>query len=156
MATPNPRGRGTGGRSKTKPDAIRITERHVKALELRKAGLTFASIAIKLGYANPAAAANAVKCHLEKMIEEPAKEVRQMELARLDDMLLSIWGEVRKGHLGAIDRALKIQERRAKLLGLDAPTKIDFDDAPMPVQVNVCVVDASVRKEENVADKPDA
>jgi hypothetical protein len=46
-------------------------------------------------------------------------------------------------------------ERRAKLLGLDAPTKIDFDDAPMPVQINVNVVDAS-KKVVDVTDQPDA
>jgi hypothetical protein len=34
-------------------------------------------------------------------------------------MLLSIWGQVIAGNLLAIDRAVKIGERRAKLEGLD-------------------------------------
>ena len=143
MATPRPRGRGMGRNSPTRPENIESTMRHIKALELRKAGLSFDRIAQELGYASAGAAHNAVRICLERSVQEPAKEVRQMEVARLDDMLLSIWPEVRKGHLGAQDRALKIMERRAKLLGLDAPTKIDFDDAPMPVVVNVQVVDAS-------------
>ena len=147
---------GTGNKNEpTRPENIAIKQKHLKAMELRKAGLSFAAIAAKLGYANPSCAQFAVRSCLKSIIEEPAREVRDMEVARLDDMLLSIWGEVRKGHLGAHDRALKIMERRAKLLGLDAPTKIDLDDAPMPVQINVNVVDAS-RKVEDVTDQPDA
>lgn len=139
----------------TRPENIAITQKHLKAMELRKAGLSFDQIAKQLGYKNSSCAHYAVRACLKKIIQEPAKEIRDMEVARLDDMLLSIWGEVRKGHLGAHDRALKIMERRAKLLGLDAPTKIDFDDAPMPVQINVNVVDAS-KKVVDVTDQPDA
>ena len=57
--------------------------------------------------------------------------------------MLGVWKQAKDGHLGAIDRVLKIQERRAKLLGLDAPSKVSIEDAPMPVMVNVQVVDAS-------------
>lgn len=40
-------------------------------------------------------------------------------------LLAAIWKEaVEGGDLKAVDRILKIMERRAKLLGLDAPTKV--------------------------------
>ena len=52
-----------------------------------------------------------------------------MELERLDVLLVKVMAIVDTGTinecLNAIDRALKIAERRAKLLGLDAPAKQD-------------------------------
>lgn len=44
-----------------------------------------------------------------------------LEARRLDKMLNAIWNNVIAGDLACLDRALKIMERRAKLLGLDAP-----------------------------------
>ena len=48
-----------------------------------------------------------------------------LELARLDVAQRAIWKKVVKGDLAAIDRLLKIMQRRAKLIGLDAPVKLD-------------------------------
>ena len=49
-------------------------------------------------------------------------------------MLQGLWPRARKGEAAAVDRVLKIGERRAKLLGLDAPTRTALqgggDDAP--------------------------
>lgn len=49
-------------------------------------------------------------------------------------MLTKAYPLAAKGDLQAIDRVLKIGERRAKLLGLDAPTRTALqgggDDAP--------------------------
>ena len=47
---------------------------------------------------------------------------RAQELARLDRMQVGLWPQVIKGNHGAIDRVLRIMERRARLLGLDAAT----------------------------------
>jgi hypothetical protein len=46
-----------------------------------------------------------------------------LQLVRLDRMLNAIWNKVLDGDLAAIDRALKIMDRQAKLLGLDEPEK---------------------------------
>jgi hypothetical protein len=51
------------------------------------------------------------------------------ELAKLDAAEAVAWDHVRtnvKGKLFGLDRVLAIMDRRAKLLGLDAPTKIDL------------------------------
>ncbi len=40
-------------------------------------------------------------------------------------MLLALWRRVQSGDDHAIDRALRIMERRARLLGLDAATKTE-------------------------------
>lgn len=64
---------------------------------------------------------------LRATLQEPADELRSLELERLDRLLLGVWSQAAKGNQGAVDRALKIMERRARLLGLDAPTKQALD-----------------------------
>ncbi len=62
---------------------------------------------------------------------ELAEQVREMELASLDK-LYKCWAPIAlqiedsELALKIIDRLLKIQERRAKLLGLEAPAKVDM------------------------------
>jgi hypothetical protein len=60
---------------------------------------------------------------IKEIVREPAEEVLRIELARLDEMHAGCWEAARSGDVQALDRALKIQDRRAKYLGLDAPTK---------------------------------
>ena len=113
------------GESLTSPRRLTAAERQRQALELRKAGVTFETIATQLGYRNRSGAYKAVMSALRRTLQEPADEVRRLELERLDALLLALWSQARQGHQGAIDRCLKIAERRAKLLGLDAPAQID-------------------------------
>ena len=42
----------------------------------------------------------------------------------LDALLEILWPQVEAGDQGAVDRSLKIMQRRAALRGLDAPTKV--------------------------------
>ena len=103
---------------------IDSVEKKRKALELRKAGASYEQIAEMLGYRSKSGAYKAVSLALRDLLREPADSVRKLELSRLDDMLMGIWPRVRSGDVLAIDRALKLAERRAKLLGLDAPVKV--------------------------------
>lgn len=103
-------------------------ERRRQALELRKAGVDFRTIADRLGYEGPSGAHKAVTTALKALTAEPAEELRTLELERLDAMLRSLWvraTNAKGADLGAIDRVLKIMERRAKLAGLDAPSRIN-------------------------------
>ena len=79
---------------------------------------------------------------LKKTLQEPADEVRTLEVERLDSLLNGLW---QRRHVPEItDRILRIMERRAKLLGLDAPTRtevtgkdggaIEVDDARESIQ----------------------
>ena len=99
-------------------------EKRRRALELRKAGASYEQIAESLGYRSKSGAHDAVTGALRDMLREPAEQVRTLELSRLDDILMSIWTRVRAGEVAAIDRALRLAERRARLLGLDAPVKV--------------------------------
>jgi hypothetical protein len=103
-------------------------EKQLKALELRRRGHTYEDIARALGYANPMGAWHAVKAALKKGFVEAAKEFKQLELEKLDDIERRLWPLIRRRQGGrpapdfkALDRFLAISRRRAALLGLDAP-----------------------------------
>jgi hypothetical protein len=61
-----------------------------------------------------------------KGANESADELRKVEVARLDLLYLKMSPLADQGSMGAVDRCLRIMERRARLLGLDAPTKTDL------------------------------
>lgn len=120
-------------------------ERRLKALELRKAGAPYRAIASQLGVSLKQAYDDVTQ-ELEVLAEKSQAEaahVRTLELERLDAMTMAIWQQVRQGNQGAIDRALRVMERRAKLLGIDAPEKrreeptppIDWTRVPDEIQV---------------------
>lgn len=94
----------------------------LKAVELRKAGASYDEIARVLGYGARSGAFKIVQTALKEMLREPVKELRSLEAARLDDIQLALWSRVKRGELAALDRLIKIMERRAKLLGLDVPS----------------------------------
>ena len=55
---------------------------------------------------------------------EGAEHLRTLEALRLDEIQAKIWDKAIAGDYRAVDRVLRIMERRAKLLGLDAPVKV--------------------------------
>ena len=90
------------------------------AFELRKTGASYELIADKLSYASAKSAESAIRRVLnDKYKPDDVEEVVQMELARLDALQLIAWRRAKEGDLSALDRILKIMERRAKYLGLD-------------------------------------
>ena len=116
--------RNSRGEDRASPRRIVGAERRAQALELRKAGASYEQIARQVGYSNRGNAYRAVMLGLAEVTQEPALEVQKLELERLDAMLLGLWPQARRGEGAAVDRVLRIMERRAKLLGLDAEQKV--------------------------------
>lgn len=111
--------------SRTSARKLTAAERRAQAVALRVSGATYQQIAAKLGVTDSAAhklVAEALAT-ARRVTAATADELRDLETLKLDAMELSIATQVNAGHLGAIDRKLKIMERRARLWGLDAPTK---------------------------------
>lgn len=108
----------------TSPRAIELAEKRATALGYRKQGYTYDAIGEAMGI-TAQYAHELVTGALVEMVREPAEQVICLELARLDDMLTGLSGGAVKGDVLMVDRVLKIGERRAKLLGLDAPEKVD-------------------------------
>lgn len=127
---------------------VQRAERRLEALQMRRAGHTYAEIGEALGV-NPSRAHAIVQTTLRNMLREPADDVRQMEDTRLDSMLRALWGRIEHGDVAAISAALRIMERRARLLGLDAPTQqqvvtevqVVFTDDPVAESNAVAVED---------------
>ena len=117
-----------GAAAKSSVRRIRTTEKTLKALELRKRGLNYTQISEKLGCAR-STACRYVLSELENLAErcrEEAVYVRDLELQRLDELYLIAYRALIRGNdLAGIDRCLRIMERRAKLLGLDAAEKVE-------------------------------
>lgn len=113
---------------------VNYTERRQKVLELRKAGASLRAIAQALNVSHETIR-NDIQAVMEDLQKEAVAEAAQykaLELERLDALQTKLWGDAMRGHHGAVDRVLRVMERRAKLLGLDAPTKYDhrFDKDP--------------------------
>ena len=97
-------------------------QRALQALELRKAGASYEQISRVCGYASRSGAYQAVQRELQRTMQEPADDVRQLELMRLDDLYRAMVPKALKGDKDStwyVDRCLAIMDRRAKLLGLD-------------------------------------
>jgi hypothetical protein len=102
-------------------------DREIQAISLRRQGLTYAEIAQQVGYSDHVGAMRAVKRGMQKALQEPADELREIEASRLDLAQAKIWPKVEQGDTKAVMTLIRIMERRAKLLGLDAPTVIQQD-----------------------------
>jgi hypothetical protein len=103
---------------------IESAERTAKAIELRKSGATFKKIGDHFGISAQSAHEMVTK-GLKATLAEPAAELRALAVERLDHMLAAIWKAASNGDLRAQAMVLRIEERRAKLLGLDATQRLE-------------------------------
>jgi len=117
-------------------------ERAKQAFAMRIAGATYAQIGERL-QVTTGAAHKMVRRVLDQTRQETAEaadELRRLEVERLDALTLLLWKQAtgsKEPNHGAIDRLLRIMERRARLLGLDAPTRQELtgkDGGPVEVQ----------------------
>lgn len=115
----------SGNSSKRDARAVEDAELTRQCLELRIAGATLEEIgrAVDLHKSN---VSRRIRAAVASIPAEQAESLRSMENQRLDRMQKAIWNQVRQGHLGAIDRAIRISERRSRLNGLDAPQQVDL------------------------------
>lgn len=103
-----------------------LVERERQVLELRRAGATYDDCARAVGYATPQGAYLAYQRALKRtLVETGAEEARQQELDRLDRLQRAVWPNALQGDLAAVNSVLRIMDRRARYLGLDAPIKHD-------------------------------
>jgi hypothetical protein len=125
--------------------SLDTAEKDAEAARLRARGQSYREIAAALGYQDDSGSYRAVQRALVATVAEPADELRALQVAQLDMLAQQALGVLEREHisisqgrvmciddvpvpddgpvLAAIDRLLKIQERRAKLLGLDAPSR---------------------------------
>lgn len=121
------------------------SQRDAEAARLRSSGFTYREIAARVE-CSPGAAHARVQRALAAVPAEAVHELRRIEEARLDDLWKVAWRVATRDHvtvshgkvildaqgepllddapkLHAVLACLRIQERRARLFGLDEPTK---------------------------------
>ncbi|WP_377271914.1 helix-turn-helix domain-containing protein [Peterkaempfera sp. SMS 1(5)a] len=153
MANPNQDGRDGWGRYTR---TLEAAQRRANALELRSHGLTYDQIAEHLGISK-SAAFETVQQGLADTVAEPAAAARKLELDRLDVLYQAAMRVLEAQHLtvshgkvvqhdgapleddgpvlNAIDRLVRISERRARLLGLDAPNRVSVDAEKLGAEI---------------------
>jgi hypothetical protein len=132
-------------------------ERDAQAVALRARGLTHRQIAAQLGWKSPASVVEAIERSLAEVSREDLAKCRKIEEDKLDDLTRLVWRELARTHYvvaqstgkvamladpatgemrpltdpmatyHGVDRLIKIADRRAKLLGLDAPLKAKIE-----------------------------
>jgi hypothetical protein len=107
-----------------------VSEREHQAVQLALAGATFDQIAQQVGYANRSAAWKAVQRALARVEAHDVGSLREVEGARLDRLQVAVWPAALRGEVKAATVVLRIMERRARLLGLDAPLRADVGVRP--------------------------
>lgn len=131
-------------------ELLDTARRRAYVLQLRKAGATYREIAQaaieKFGldalpdswghrYAHKDVARELE--HLRSDVRETARDVLVLELQRLDDLLKALWPLAARKNpdYKAVDRVLRLMERRAKLLGLDEPDTLKLQtDEPIVIK----------------------
>lgn len=103
-----------------------ILDRERQAVAYHLAGETCEAIAAALGYTNRGSAWHAIQRGLARFVAPAIEEARTAELARLDRLHKAVWTRATQGELPAIETALKIMARRARLLGLDQPVRVNL------------------------------
>lgn len=114
------------GHSATSGQVLRGLEREVACLELRKSGLSYRAIAAQLNISKSGAHNAIVRAlgRLNAKNAEETRDLRMLEAERLDDLLGNLWPNRQRPIY--VDRILRIMERRARLFGLDAPTRAEI------------------------------
>lgn len=120
-----------------------VLERDAMMFELRKRGMTYEQIG-KAMKVSTKTAHNGVQRMTERILKRMSVDYAgqaALDLERLDSMLANVWDLTKKRKIEtpdgdqvelppsmeAIDRVLKIMDRRAKLLGLDSNPSIDIN-----------------------------
>lgn len=101
-------------------DIVRA-ERVQMAVQLRKQGASWQEIATACGIrGGKGAAYHLVNAALKGALREDRVAAAELEAQRMDDLLTVYYPRAMSGDGWSFDRVLRLMERRAQLLGLDA------------------------------------
>lgn len=113
------------GRPK-KTEIADVYQREARIIELRRAGWAFDKIAQEVGYTNTQACRDAFKRALKRTLDDAgADEARKFENDRLERLQAAHWDRAMQGDVHSSKIVLQIMDQRARLLGLNMPTKVE-------------------------------
>ncbi len=117
---------GDSPRRRRTSKRIERATRRAEAFALRRNGVSTATIAQHL-CVHPRTVSTWIREAVQAIPEEDVAAIRKMELERLDAILAPQMRLALAGDGFAVDRVLRIMERRARLLGLDDATPGGFE-----------------------------
>ena len=103
-----------------------LVEKETTIIELRQEGYIWREIAVMVDM-SIAGVAKAYKRALTRHPHATIDEHRELELDRLDTLQRTFWKSAVAGNPRAADFVLRVIDKRAKLLGLDAPLKVQAE-----------------------------
>lgn len=106
-------------------DELLDEQRRLQILNMRVAGFSHSQIAQAV-HLSPNNISQIIAKELAKtraLADQALEDLRSLEVARLDEAVRALWPKAMTGHPRSIEIILKVMERRAKLLGLDAPER---------------------------------
>ncbi|MGV9866588.1 hypothetical protein [Rhodococcus koreensis] len=95
-----------------------------RALDMRIAGLRWVEIGRDLGYPSAQRACEEARAFLSKHELESVDRWRDMQAARCESLIRSLWPAAMKGDTAAVGAVIKVFERESRLLGLDRPAQV--------------------------------
>jgi hypothetical protein len=101
---------------------------HAQVLKLRHDGYTVQEVAARVGI-SPIRAHVVIDDAIKELQDDTTKHaaaIREIELLRLETATKAVMPNVEEGNLGAINTLIKIQDRRAKYIGIDSPSKTNI------------------------------
>jgi hypothetical protein len=131
--------------------SIRRAERMAQALEYRTNGFTFEQNRGDVGLYT-LRCLQLVQKGIARTIEEPAQELRALQLERLDEMLTAVYSHACQGDIAAITRTLDILDRMNKLTGLDRSN--DVKRTRVTTDSRITIVDEKLRRFSGAPDMP--
>ncbi|WP_298209430.1 hypothetical protein [Ferrimicrobium sp.] len=99
---------------------LEVANKRATALELRLQGMTYRQIGDAMGIAD-SSAHDLVTAALREIPAPGVELLRREQGETLRLMLRHLWPRIERGEPRAIEVGVRILERQAKLLGLDAP-----------------------------------
>ncbi len=109
------------------PASLALAQKRLLALNMKAAGLPWDTIGELLGE-TPKAVCMMVNKDLQKVsrvLANRAKELHALEWQRLEYLTTALWPAAMGGNARAVEVLLKTMERRAKMMGFDAPERIE-------------------------------
>jgi len=168
VVTPKRRGakgrhRDNAGPNFAKHSRVTRAEQKKQVLELRRQGLSWTAIGIRLGMRASRAWTLGDEA-IRDIPRDSADAIRRVENERLDAIIHANWRNMELGDYQAGVLILKAQERRAKMLGLDqvSPEQAAAIDAVMFALVSrlptmtLAEKEAEIRELTGLLDEPDA
>jgi transposase len=126
-----------------------IQARRAEVGRLRRLGHSYRDIAITLNTSMTTVFKD-VKAMNAQWREQAAIDTdaeRQLDLERIDAMILGLQGKAERGDEWKVDRVVRLLERRAALLGLDAPRRTVVESR----QAEPLRIDLAVERRENLS-----